>query len=115
MKADAAPIVSIIIPCYNHAHFLREALQSVQMQSFSDWEVVVINNYSKDETIAVVTSFEDSRIRLENFHNNGVIAASRNRGIALARGRYIAILIQTMLGMRKSYRVVFLISIMALI
>ena len=92
MKADTAPIVSIIIPCYNHAHFLREALQSVQMQSFSDWEVVVINNYSKDETIAVVTSFEDSRIRLENFHNNGVIAASRNRGIALARGRYIAFL-----------------------
>lgn len=92
MKAGMAPIVSIIIPCYNHAHFLREALQSVQMQSFADWEVVVVNNYSEDDTIAVVESFGDSRIRLENFHNNGVIAVSRNRGIALARGRYLAFL-----------------------
>src|SRR3989304_1110083 len=87
-----APLVTVVIPTYNHAHFLREALQSVRAQSFSEWEAVVVNNYSEDDTIAVVESFADPRIRLENFRNNGIIAASRNRGIALARGKYLAFL-----------------------
>lgn len=86
------PLVTVIIPTYNHAHFLREALQSVCAQTFTDWEAVVVNNFSDDNTVAVVESFADPRIRLENFRNNGVIAASRNRGIALARGKYLAFL-----------------------
>lgn len=90
MRAD--PLVSVIIPTYNHAQFLREALQSVCDQTFTDWEAIVVNNYSEDDTVSVVASFGDERIRLENFHNNGIIAASRNRGISLARGRYLAFL-----------------------
>lgn len=86
------PLVTVVIPTYNHAHFLRDALRSVCAQTFADWEAVVVNNYSQDDTIAVVKSFPDPRIRLENFRNNGVIAASRNRGISLARGRYVAFL-----------------------
>jgi glycosyltransferase involved in cell wall biosynthesis len=86
------PLVSVIIPTYNHAHFLREALQSVCAQTFTNWEAIVVNNYSDDDTVLVVESFADPRIRLENFHNNGVIAASRNRGIALSSGRYVAFL-----------------------
>jgi glycosyltransferase involved in cell wall biosynthesis len=86
------PKVTVIIPTYNHAHFLREALQSLCAQTYTDWEAVVVNNFSEDDTVAVVESFADSRIRLENFSNNGVIAASRNRGIALAHGRYLAFL-----------------------
>ncbi|MDA2928576.1 glycosyltransferase [Acidobacteria bacterium AH-259-O06] len=88
----STPLVTVVIPTYNQGHFLREALQSVCAQTFSDWEAVVVNNYSEDDTIAVVESFEGTRIRLKNFRNNGVIAASRNRGIALARGRYVAFL-----------------------
>ncbi len=86
------PVVTIIIPTYNHAGYLREALASVVAQNFHDWEAIVVNNFSEDDTVAAVESFADSRIRLENFRNNGVIGASRNRGIALARGRYIAFL-----------------------
>jgi glycosyltransferase involved in cell wall biosynthesis len=86
------PIVTVVIPTYNHAHFLREALSSLCAQTYVDWEAIVVNNFSKDDTIAVVESFADSRIRLENFSNNGIIAASRNRGIALARGNYLAFL-----------------------
>jgi glycosyltransferase involved in cell wall biosynthesis len=52
----------------------------------------VINNYSEDDTIEVVKAFDDSRIHLENFRNNGVIAASRNYGIGMARGEYLAFL-----------------------
>lgn len=87
-----SPVVSVVIPTYNHAHFLREALSSLRAQTFCDWEAVVVNNFSEDDTAAVVESFADSRIVLENFRNNGIIAASRNRGIALARGKYIAFL-----------------------
>lgn len=86
------PTVSVIIPTYNHAHFLNEALLSVCEQSYKNWEVIVINNFSEDETISVVESFADKRIRLENFRNHGIIAKSRNRGIELARGQYIAFL-----------------------
>jgi len=89
---SSTPLVTVVIPTYNHAHFLREALQSLCAQTFTDWEAVVVNNYSEDDTIAVIESFADPRIRLENFRNNGVIAASRNRGIALARGCYVAFL-----------------------
>ncbi|WP_170954728.1 glycosyltransferase [Polaromonas sp. AER18D-145] len=88
----STPLVTVVIPTYNHSNFLREALHSVRAQSFLEWEVVVVNNYSTDDTIAVVESFADARIRLENFHNQGVIGAARNRGIALARGAFIAFL-----------------------
>lgn len=89
---NATPLVTVVIPTYNQAHFLREALQSLSAQTFTKWEAVVVNNYSDDDTIAVVESFADPRIRLENFRNRGVIAASRNRAIALARSLYLAFL-----------------------
>ncbi|MBT6007814.1 MAG: glycosyltransferase [Rhodobacterales bacterium] len=89
---DNSPIVTVIIPTYNHAHFLKEALSSLLGQTFTDWEAIVVNNFSEDDTVSVVESFADSRIILENFSNKGVIAASRNRGIKLARGKYIAFL-----------------------
>jgi teichuronic acid biosynthesis glycosyltransferase TuaG len=92
IQLNVKPVVTIVIPTYNHCRFLREALQSVQAQSFVEWEVIVVNNHSTDDTIAVVESFADARIRLENFHNHGVIGASRNRGIVLARGAFIAFL-----------------------
>lgn len=87
-----SPVVTVVIPTYNHAHFLVDALRSLCAQTYTDWEAVVVNNYSEDDTIAVVESFADPRIRFENFRNNGIIAASRNKGIALARGTYIAFL-----------------------
>jgi len=86
------PVVTVIIPTYNHAHFLKDALQSLCKQTYTDWEAIVINNYSEDDTVAVVESFSDPRIMLENFHNDGVIAASRNKGITLAKGDFLAFL-----------------------
>lgn len=88
----SAPVVSIIIPTYNHAHFLRAALDSVQRQTFTAWEVIIVNNHSTDNTITVVESYNDPRIRLVNFANNGVIAASRNYGLQLTHAPYVAFL-----------------------
>lgn len=87
-----APLVSIIIPSYNHAMFLRSALDSLLAQTLSQWEAIVVNNYSQDDTIAIVESYQDPRIRYVNFANQGVIAASRNRGIALTQAPYVAFL-----------------------
>jgi len=87
-----APIVSIVIPTYNHAKFLRGALNSVIAQTFTRWEAIVVNNFSQDETVSVIESYSDPRIRFVNFANHGVIAASRNHGIAVTTAPYIAFL-----------------------
>jgi glycosyltransferase involved in cell wall biosynthesis len=86
------PAVSIVIPTYNHARFLHQALASVRAQTLADWEAIVVNNYSDDDTVEVVAGFADARIRLVNFRNHGVIAASRNEGIRQASGDLVAFL-----------------------
>jgi len=87
-----SPVVSIVIPTYNHARFLVGALQSVINQTFPLWEALVVNNFSEDDTEDVVRSFNDPRITLINFRNHGIIAAGRNEGIRRAKGDYIAFL-----------------------
>ena len=86
------PAVSIVIPTYNHGHFLKKCLKSIIDQTFTDWEAIVVNNFSEDNTIEVVNSFHDPRIHLVNFKNNGIIAASRNEGIKLSNADLIAFL-----------------------
>jgi glycosyltransferase involved in cell wall biosynthesis len=87
-----APRVSVVVPTYNHAKFLGPALQSVRAQTMPDWEAIVVNNHSEDNTVEVIAAFDDPRIRLVNFRNHGVIAASRNEGIRLAAGELVAFL-----------------------
>lgn len=87
-----SPLVSVVIPTYNHAHFLRSSLGSVVSQTFTNWEAIVVNNFSTDDTESVVNSFNDPRITLINFPNHGVIAAGRNEGIRVGRGEFIAFL-----------------------
>lgn len=86
------PLISVVIPTYNHAQFIGKCLQSVIDQSYSNWEIIVINNFSEDNTIDIVNSFNDQRIKLINFKNNGIIAASRNEGIRNVKGEFIAFL-----------------------
>ena len=89
---NKTPVVSIIIPTYNHGLFLKKCLQSVLDQTFTHWEAIVVNNFSEDNTIEIVDSFNDSRIHLVNFRNHGIIAASRNEGIKLSNADLIAFL-----------------------
>ena len=86
------PQVSIIIPTYNRAEDLKRALQSVFDQTFTDWEVLVVDNHSIDNTDSLIESFNDPKIRLLKIHNEGVIAASRNLGLKHALGEYVAFL-----------------------
>jgi glycosyltransferase involved in cell wall biosynthesis len=88
----SAPLVSVIIPTYNRARDLARALESVLSQSIADWEAIVVDNHSSDDTDAVVIGCRDARIRLLKIHNQGIIAASRNLGLHHARGHYVAFL-----------------------
>lgn len=86
------PLVSIVIPTYNRARDLERALKSVFAQTYSQWEILVVDNHSSDNTDNLVRSFGDTRIKLLKIHNLGVIAASRNLGIKHSQGEYIAFL-----------------------
>jgi glycosyltransferase involved in cell wall biosynthesis len=89
---DISARIAVVIPTYNHAEFLGHALTSVREQSFTDWMAIVVNNFSSDATQSIVASFQDPRIRLVNFANHGVIAASRNFGIRSTTSELIAFL-----------------------
>ncbi len=89
---DREPLVSVVIPTYNHARFLTEALEAVKAQTLTSWEAIIVDNYSEDGTALVIESMRDLRISHVLINNQGVISASRNLGISLAKGRYIAFL-----------------------
>ena len=87
-----SPLVSIVLPTYNDASHLNYALKSVVKQEYKTWEAIVVNNFSEDNTVEVVQNVADSRIKVVNFSNFGVIAASRNEAMRLANGEIIAFL-----------------------
>lgn len=87
-------MVSVIMPAYNMERFIEQAIRSVMNQTYWDWELLVIDDGSKDETcqIAERLSAEDSRVRLIRNEKNMGVARTRNRGLDLCRGEYIALL-----------------------
>lgn len=87
-----SPTVSVVLPTYNHAHFLPAAITSVIQQTFSDWELLVVDNSSTDSTSDVLEGFADPRIHVFKIQNCGIIARSRNLGIQNAKGVYVAFL-----------------------
>lgn len=85
-------LVSIIMPSYNTAKFISESINSVLAQTYKDWELIIVDDCSTDNTDEVVASFNDERIRyLKNEKNSGA-AVSRNKAISEASGRWIAFL-----------------------
>lgn len=84
------PLISVIMPTYNQAEFIREAIASVLNQTHKNLELIVVDNYSTDDTQQAVASFHDGRLRYYKFSNNGIIAASRNYGLRESKGKYAA-------------------------
>ena len=83
------PRVSVVIPCYNHGAFLQETLESLHAQTFTNFEVIVVDDGSTDAlTVALLDSLVEPGLRVIRTENRGVSAA-RNRGIAEPRGEYI--------------------------
>ena len=85
----ASPELSVLLPVYNGASYLREAIESILGQTYTDFELIVIDDGSTDDSLSVVREFADSRILVFSQKNRG-LAASLNRAIGLAKGRYVA-------------------------
>ncbi|AFK22085.1 glycosyltransferase [Pyrococcus sp. ST04] len=86
------PTVSVIIPTHNRAHMLVRAIRSVLNQTFEDFELIVVDDASIDDTPKVVEKIKDSRIRYIRLERNSGGPVARNTGIKRARGKYIALL-----------------------
>jgi glycosyltransferase involved in cell wall biosynthesis len=81
--------VSVVIPVYNGEKTIRETIESILNQTFKDFELIIINDGSEDATLEVVSSFQDTRLKVFSYPNAG-LSASRNRGTFHAVGEYIS-------------------------
>jgi glycosyltransferase involved in cell wall biosynthesis len=90
LKPDT-PFFSVIIPTYNRRHLFDIALKSVLNQTYKDFEVIVVDDGSTDQTNEVIKNFDDARIKYLYQENHGVSHA-RNRGLGISRGKFIAFL-----------------------
>ncbi len=87
------PLVSIIIPMYNAEKYIKETIYSVLNQTYSNWEIIIVDNYSTDNSRQIVKEFLDNRIMLITLdYNSGGPARPRNIGLENAKGEYIAFL-----------------------
>ena len=85
-------IVSIITPVYNSEKYIADTASSVFSQTYSNWEWLIVDDCSSDQSLKIIESFDDPRVSIiKNSQNQGVVA-SRNKAIAAAQGRYLAFL-----------------------
>src|SRR6478609_11561206 len=85
-------LVSIIVPTYNRAHLIGETIQSVIDQSYKNWELIIVDDGSADNTNERIEKFNDKRIRFHRVEHSGVLGKVRNAGINFSKGELIAFL-----------------------
>lgn len=85
------PIISVVIPVYNGEKTIQETIESVLKQTYQEFEIIAIDDGSQDNTLAIINSIQDQRIKVFSYPNAG-LSASRNRGFARASGEFIAFL-----------------------
>lgn len=83
------PVLSIVMPVYNRDKYISISVKSILSQTFSDYELIIINDGSTDKTEDIIKNFNDERIILINNEHNRGIVYSRNKGLSVARGKYI--------------------------
>lgn len=81
-------LVSIIVPCYNASHYVKEVLESIQNQTYKNIECIVINDGSTDDTLDIITAFSDPRFTVYSQENKG-LSDTRNAGLEKATGNFI--------------------------
>ncbi len=84
------PLVSVIVTTYNRQDLLSETLNSILNQTFQDFELIVVDNFSNYDFFTHIESFKNTKIKCFQNHNNGIIAVNRNYGLKHATGSYIA-------------------------
>lgn len=91
-KTSLAPLVSVLMPAYNHASYVRTAVESVLGQTYGNLELIVIDDASTDATWTVLQSIKDDRLHLARHENNQGAHATLNEALRMARGEFIAII-----------------------
>ncbi|WP_367378202.1 glycosyltransferase family 2 protein [Enterococcus gilvus] len=88
------PLVSIIMPSYNSEQYIRHSINSIQKQTYQNWELFVIDDCSNDDTVSIVEgmSIDDDRIKVRVLNKNQGAAVARNTGLSISSGNYIAFL-----------------------
>ena len=86
------PMFSVVLPTFNRSKLLKRAIQSVFQQTYDNWELIIVDNFSEDNSLEVIKSFDQSKIKSLQIKNNGIIGFSRNEGIKNATGDYVAFL-----------------------
>ena len=84
------PLVSVLFPVYNGAYYLEESIQSILDQTYDNFEIIIIDDGSSDDSTSVIQNFSDSRIRFYKNETNQGLAATLNRAINLSKGYYLA-------------------------
>jgi len=94
LKVKKDPFVDVIMPNYNKAQYLEESISSVINQKYINWKLIIIDNFSNDDSIKIINNFRirENRIKLVSFKKNKGVAFSRNLGIRLSKSEYIAFL-----------------------
>ena len=82
------PEISVILPVYNSQNYIKKSIESVLTQTFDDFELIIVNDGSTDNTLNIINSFSDSRIKIINQSNRGP-GASRNSALKVAEGKYV--------------------------
>lgn len=87
---ENAPLISVIVPCYNQAQYLDECLQSVLDQTYQDWECIIVNDGSPDNTEEITKQWTEKDARFKYLYKeNGGLSSARNAGIEMAKGKWI--------------------------
>ena len=89
---DDQPLVSIIIPNYNKEKYLRKCIDSVLNQTYTNYEVIIVDDGSTDASVKIIESYHSDKIKLRKLNKNKGIATARNKGLEIARGRMICFL-----------------------
>jgi glycosyltransferase involved in cell wall biosynthesis len=90
MKTSSTPCISVIIPTYNRCWILKEAIDSVLSQEYTDFEIIVVDDGSNDATAALLSAYGDQIKTI--YQGNSGVSAARNAGILMAKGKYVAFL-----------------------
>ena len=91
---ESQPLVSVIMPCYNMASYISDSIKSVIVQTYPNWELLIVDDASTDETVSIIKDYSqsDSRIRFAIKTQNSGIADTRNQCIQMAQGQFLAFL-----------------------